>query len=654
MSAGTGKVVCKSCTHLHSFDRPCHVYIVDTRAVRKRRAKWQIFKPPASSNTANDGDEEATAATSGSQDSIGDDSSMGSLLNSDSENEEEDEDSEEGSVDEDEEDSSSDITEGEGENVLNTKKDMVKNVLSMGKKVMTKVGNMTDQAMKTAARMRGKRPPKHITEKWAADACMKRCNCEKGVHPPHNPEPRRWITSASTGFSVEARETADPSLLLDERKDTDTASTFPSGMPVRALEAVMSSLTPRQIANACKVCTVWHHEAIACGPTGEYRHPQYVHMSRLVCEGYLHEAHRGRVDAVSYYSPPRGHSGFLLTTGDRKVRAWSWNPAVDAAGQARDQRYDGGKWELVCEPIRDTSPMTHLIPANGNLYAASGNGAVREWALAHEPKSIDFRAQLWEHNSWINDMVFSVQSDGYCIEHGALSHFCRLFTCSDDRSIKVWDVQSRRCLATANPIIPRSGTVQALARSDFHLYASTSGGLIFVYCQEKLCQRLDRHLCMQTGPQWLCLQETLAHVETLAVTSLACCGPYNDRFRNLFSGAQDGSIKVWQVPVQSFGHKLLRTLKGHISTILSIRYTSKHLLSADEGGQVRIWCLQTLSLQRVFSMDGGRRIRSMSTWQPHSSMEIGKDESNQGKQNGKLILGLSNGDVALYRMGWAV
>ncbi|CAN0097932.1 unnamed protein product [Laminaria digitata] len=183
----------------------------------------------------------------------------------------------------------------------------------------------------------------------------------------------------------------------------------------------------------------------------------------------------------------------------------------------------------------------------------SSNGSIREWSLAHEVKNTRFLAQMWEHNGYVTDVAFTAPSVGYCKAHGAPAHSCYMYSVSDDRYLKVWDLATKECLHTVKPEVSNCGTLQSVAKSDFHLYAGSSNGRIVVYALGRVCQRPEKHKChLQDEPHWFCEQERFQH-GTEPVQHMVC-GGVGGSYEYLFTGARDGSIQVWNVPKASFGH----------------------------------------------------------------------------------------------------
>jgi hypothetical protein len=190
-----------------------------------------------------------------------------------------------------------------------------------------------------------------------------------------------------------------------------------------------------------------------------------------------------------------------------------------------------------------------------------------------------FAGLMGEHSGCINDVVPSPASQGHCARHRLLNHSCFLYTCCDDRTVRVgagllcalieqwmilwassrsgrlrkgvddsvaalsccfppqvWDTVENQCVAVVDPPTRKCSTVRSVALSARHLFLGSSRGQIYVYTLERVCERTDIHICKQpdVGPQPFCLQTSLAHGDTL-IRCLTTAGPSFSR-KYLLSG----------------------------------------------------------------------------------------------------------------------
>ncbi|CAM9298561.1 unnamed protein product, partial [Phaeothamnion confervicola] len=501
-------------------------------------------------------------------------------------------------------------------------------LMAAGKKVLRKGVNAAKKGATMAQRAAGKRPPDHKTEVWAIAACLRRCNCAFGV-PSNNPsfvpvdEHRVLVNRDLLEIALRFGPPSGEQLALEERP------WMPALPPpsVGVLDRVLSFLDARNVAHCARVCTAWHAECYAVtADDGMPVHTGYaaVHMTggtplcRLSCFDT-------RVDSLCSFRPPRGGAGYLLTAGQKKIAVWMREN--DGSGSSEGRARDGGDseagssralsaWRMVHTAMRDTASLSRILAGNdGSMYCCSSNGSIKVYALAFDPRQICFRGQMWEHGAAVNDAALSAPAAGACRAHGIVGHVCFLYTASDDRTARVWDLVSLGCAAVLSPRPSRCGTLQSVTLSRFHLYMGSSGGQIFVYPLEPACARHDRHACRLRGaPLPFCLQETLRHGRD-AVTAMACDsggGSPGDQQRSsqtLVTALQDGSILAWRVPPgRGFGHHLLQQLRGPGPAVTELSATRRHFWAGSDGHEVRLWDTGTLEPQRVLRT--GQRVKS--------------------------------------------
>ena len=168
------------------------------------------------------------------------------------------------------------------------------------------------------------------------------------------------------------------------------------------LRGALPFLNPRILAKAKRVGRLWNVEVAA--------QPHYDDMHR--CDVMVQRvAHSKRIWNIMEYK------GRCYTSGDNSIKVWDMT-------------------NLAATPLhtcaRDTSPVSCCVEIESYMYTGSANGAVREWSLPHNVKKISFRSNMWEHNKNLNDMA-----------HWRMGSKSHLFTVSDDRSCRVWDLEVR-------------------------------------------------------------------------------------------------------------------------------------------------------------------------------------------------------------------
>ena len=239
-----------------------------------------------------------------------------------------------------------------------------------------------------------------------------------------------------------------------------------------------------------------------------------------------------------------------------------------------------------------------------------------------------------------------------------------LFSASDDRSVRAWDVLTHNCVKTLTPPNRKCGTMRSLVCTEEHLFIGSSNGVLYVYCinglsrltHHKHRRRIMEQANARAGKKGAAavepdedetrfeftLETQIEHGEE-PLNSLAVGGPggYKDF---LFSASQDGSVWVWSIPEDDLNFQVMQKIQPHTLTICSIVVTPSYLLSASDDGSLRVYALQhglgdsdeVLFFER--SLKVGARIKCLS---------FTPDENGHGY----MLLGLNIGDCITAPIG---
>ncbi|KYR02320.1 putative protein serine/threonine kinase [Tieghemostelium lacteum] len=208
------------------------------------------------------------------------------------------------------------------------------------------------------------------------------------------------------------------------------------------------------------------------------------------------------------------------------------------------------------------------------LFTASSDKTIKVWQLIEDfEKPLnngqkisyigpnDCKYKLDEHSGEINDL---------CLD----THRNLLYSCSFDKSIKVWDLNTMKCIKTLNA---HSKSVKSLFLSGSqYLFSGSNDGSIKVW---------DLNMMM-------CIYGMEAHESW--ITSLCV---HDGR---LFSGARDGEIKDWNLST------FMSNLKfdQNRDTITDFLVTKGYIFISSDDSTIKILDLSTMKI--IYSIKGHR------------------------------------------------
>lgn len=325
------------------------------------------------------------------------------------------------------------------------------------------------------------------------------------------------------------------------------------------IEHVVGMLNPRSVGVAVKLGKSWAKAG--------YADPLFFDLTYIGHPKATVLAHAHRVDSVCQ------HSSFVLSSGEKRVLAFRSDTA-----------------EFICNtPLRDTSIISQVLVAHGSLWSASTNGAIREWSLPHDIQQIEFRAQLWEHSKAVND-VCSATVDGIFSN----TFKPKLVSCSDDRTVRVWNVLTKHCEATICPFNRFSATMRAVCVSDKHLYVGSSNGCVYVYSVNGETRRLANKQKKRVGVDALFPLEIELNNGDTIVAAIRTSPPYaapGTQHSRLYIASYDGSLRIWVIPAKTLHFELLHTVSDHADRITVLHVTKHYVVTASDDCTIRFYGL---------------------------------------------------------------
>ncbi|KAH8068843.1 hypothetical protein JL721_6415 [Aureococcus anophagefferens] len=320
-------------------------------------------------------------------------------------------------------------------------------------------------------------------------------------------------------------------------------------------------------------------------------HPaeQINHLPELIGRviGYLNPRRIGRAVGISrawanvgyqdplYYCLGRSGAAVTIAFDNRIDAVLNCGDAVLASGEKVVAAFDVNSGEFLGETaIRDTTVIPKLFTACGSLWSGSHNGAIREWSLPHNLTNIEFRVQMWEHNAVINDIVSTDANPNFGGMTQEMPYIC---TCSDDRTVRVWNPVQHNCDAVIRPFNHHCATMRTLFVSKDHLYVGSSDGVVYVYAVDGSTRSLANRQKKRVGVEATYpLEIELSNGEE--VVSAIKMSKERTRDARLYVASWDGKLRVWTVPRDDLEYELVFTLEHHGQRITEVLVSHRHFI----------------------------------------------------------------------------
>jgi WD40 repeat protein len=195
---------------------------------------------------------------------------------------------------------------------------------------------------------------------------------------------------------------ASPSMIQRNwaKKQTDFASLLPM---------ILEYLPFGQCSKAPMVSTFWNQG------TNLYR--EYLDVRGFV-PWQVYRPHEGIVDSIML-----SKNGKVYTGGDRRVLC--------------SQLETGETLSLV---TRDSGALPVLFEKDGELFCCSSNGSIRTYYQTESGRKMPMNKTMWDHTRAITCLMGALPSRGICAMHGIENHVCTMFTSSEDRTVKQYNL----------------------------------------------------------------------------------------------------------------------------------------------------------------------------------------------------------------------
>lgn len=215
-------------------------------------------------------------------------------------------------------------------------------------------------------------------------------------------------------------------------------------------------------------------------------------------------------------------------------------------------------------PVQSSMPIQPPLPIQSSVrIAVSPPSPIPSLTLTVRPEAMEMLHTLTEHTGSVLSVAWS--TDGQLLASG-----------SEDKTIKVWDVQTLKLSRTLTG--HRSGIGAVAWHADGQTLASGSWDKTIKIWNAKTGQQL----CTLTGHE-----------------DLVWCVAWHTDGQTLASGCLDHTIKIWNVQTG----QLLRTLTGHTGGIGTVVWSTdgQTLASSSSDKTIKVWNARTGQVLRTLT-----------------------------------------------------
>lgn len=197
--------------------------------------------------------------------------------------------------------------------------------------------------------------------------------------------------------------------------------------------------------------------------------------------------------------------------------------------------------------------LTALVVTGDCLFTGSEDKTIKAWDLC----TLSCVGTLTGHTYGVTSLAVNVG---------------RLFSGSRDDTIRVWDLLTFSCVAT---LTGHTRGVSSLAISGGRLYSGSEDGAIKLWNLSNL----------------ECVTTLTGHARPVSLFCCSCCVTclvvFGDR---LYSGSENGAIKVWDLSTLS----CIATITGHTGGVACLVVSDDRLFSGSGDGTIKAWDLTSL------------------------------------------------------------
>jgi F-box and WD-40 domain protein MET30 len=211
------------------------------------------------------------------------------------------------------------------------------------------------------------------------------------------------------------------------------------------------------------------------------------------------------------------------------------------------------------------------------LVSASVDKTIKIWNF--RDKSI---FTLHGHTDWVNAVKIDPMSR-------------TIFSASDDLTIRLWDLDTRKCLRVLKGHVGQVQQVVPLLR-DFELDDGEANGYAEAHTDDSASQTSSAEVSSPDMTQRVAVAADSRYNETFKHNTGRIEPP-----RYILTSALDSTIRLWEVHTG----KCVKTFFGHVEGVWALAADSLRVVSGAEDRMIKVWDPRTAACEKTYTRHAG-------------------------------------------------